>query len=344
VNAYTIPRYLGIALFPKDLAIYRTVPEGSLWSVWWLVPAWLALGGVVALLSWRRTVPSSIGLLWLGVNLLPIAGAVAFPTTTIIAERYFFIPAVGVWIVAADAVERLRARVGRDRPIAIGVALVVLLLGARTFVRNREWRDDLTLASSAVRVEPRSAGALYNLGLARSERGDGAGARSAWHETIRIDPGHALALIGLGVDAARTGDPGAAERYLVRAVQAQPSLAEAHLQLGKLLDQRGDQERAQREWETILTLDPSHAQALSELGTLHAGRGDLASAERYFRAALRSDPGVGEALFNLAKICETTGRPSEAIALYGSFVQLANGDPTASRLAEERLRLLRGGR
>lgn len=344
VNAYAIPRYLGIALFPKDLAIYRTVPEGSLWSVPWLVPAWFAIGGVVALLLWRRTVPSSTGLLWLGVNLLPIAGAVAFPTTTIIAERYFFIPAVGIWIVAADAVERLRSRTGRERPIAVGLAMVVLLLGARTFVRNREWRDDLTLASSAVRVEPRSAGALYNLGLALSERGDAAGARSAWHEAIRIDPAHALALIGLGVDAARMGDLGAAERYLVRAVQAQPSLAEAHLQLGKLFDRRGDPARAEREWETILALEPGHAQALTELGTLHAAAGDLASAERYFRAALRSDPEVGEALFNLAKICEATGRPSEAIAFYGSFVQLANAEPGASRLAEERLRRLRGGR
>jgi Flp pilus assembly protein TadD len=344
VNAYTIPRYLGIVLFPKDLAIYRTLPEGSIWSAPWLVPAWIALGAIVALLLWRRAVPSSTGLLWLGVNLIPIAGAVAIPTTTVIAERFFFIPAVGLWLVAADAVERLRRRKGHDGMLAAGIAIVLLSLGARTIVRNRDWRDDLTLARSAVQVEPRSAGARYNLGLALSERGNDAGARSAWEETLRIEPGHALALVGLGVGAARTGDPGAAERYLVQAVQSKPTLAEAHLQLGKLYDQRGDLARAQREWEAILAREPAHAQALTELGTLHAARGDLAGAERYYRTALRSDPDVAEALFNLGRICETTGRPSEAIALYGSFVQLANVDPGTSRLAEERIRLLGGSR
>jgi hypothetical protein len=65
VNAYTIPRYLGIVLFPKDLAIYRTLPEGSIWSLPWLVPAWIAIVVVLAVLVWRRTIPSSTGLIWL---------------------------------------------------------------------------------------------------------------------------------------------------------------------------------------------------------------------------------------------------------------------------------------
>jgi Flp pilus assembly protein TadD len=342
VNAHTIPRYLGIVLFPKDLAIYRTLPEGAIWSFPWLVPAWIAIGALLAVLVWRRTVPSSTGLLWLVVNFIPIAGVVALPTTTVIAERYFFIPAVGLWLVAADALERLRRRTGRDAILAAVVAVVLAALGARTVVRNRDWRDDLTLARSAVEVEPRSAGARYNLGLALSERGDDEGARRAWEETLRLEPTHALALVGLGVGAARTGDPALAERYLGEAVRAKPKLAEARLQLGKLYDQRGDVERARREWEAILLREPGHAQALTELGTLHAARGDLATAERYFRTALQADPRVGEALFNLGRICETTGRPSEALALYGSFVRLAGQDPGASRMAEERIRLLRG--
>ena len=222
VNAYTIPRYLGIVLFPKDLAIYRTLPEGSIWSLPWLVPAWIAIGAVLAVLVWRRTIPSSTGLLWLGVNFIPIASVVALPTTTVIAERYFFIPAVGLWLVAADALERLRRRIGHDAMLAAGVAVVVVALGARTVARNRDWRDDFTLARSAVEVEPRSAGARYNLGLALSERGDGEGARRAWEETVRIEPTNALALVGLGVDAARTGDPAGAERYLAEAVRARP--------------------------------------------------------------------------------------------------------------------------
>ena len=43
---------------------------------------------------------------------------------------------------------------------------------ARTFARDREWRDDLAPFASAVDVDPASVRARYNLGVALKDAGD----------------------------------------------------------------------------------------------------------------------------------------------------------------------------
>ncbi len=342
LNWYAIPRYLGWVLFPRDLAIYHVVPERPA-AVWWLGIAWVAIAAGVVLLVRRRTVGSTVGLLWFGLNLLPIAGLVSIPTATAIAERYFYIPAVGLWLLAGDGVDRLWRRPTLRPALAAATALVAVVLGARSVARNSDWADDLTLARSAVAVEPRAPMARYNLGLALEERGDHAGARAQWEEALRLEPAHPYALAGLGTLAARAGRLDEAEAYLRAALRSDPDLGEAHLNLGKLHDERGDRAAARQEWEAVLRKDPEHAGALLQLGTLDAVEGDLASAERRFRVALRADPDLPEALFNLGKLCEQTGRPAEALGFYTRFLvsRAGTGEADAVRIAQDRIRILR---
>lgn len=340
VNAYTIPRYLGLVLFPKDLATYRVLPDQSIWTLPWLVPAWIA---IVAALWWllrRRTIPTTVGLIWFAVNIVPISNVVPLPTTTVMADRYFFFPAVGLWLVAADALDRLH-RV-RPRAVAVAAAAVLCAFGVRSLVRNLDWRDDLTLSRSAVEVEPRAAGAHYDLGFALQERGDAAGARREWEAAVRLDPGHVLSLIALGTVAAREGDALAAAKLLRRALAVDAANAEAHLQLGKLFDDGGDPDAAQREWQAVLARHPGHPAANTELGRLFAVRGDLGSAERHFRAAVASNPEFAEALFNLGHVCEQTGRAADAAAFYRRFLAVPGIDARAATVARQRVAMLSG--
>jgi tetratricopeptide (TPR) repeat protein len=79
-----------------------------------------------------------------GANLL-------FPIGTIMAERFLYVPAIAF---AAGVVWLVWFRLGRAAPIVLGVA--ILALGARTFARNADWHDELTLATAAARVSPAS--------------------------------------------------------------------------------------------------------------------------------------------------------------------------------------------
>ncbi len=269
-NYFVLPRYLGLILFPRDLTIFHAVPGIPLPP--WLPLAWAAIAAALVLLLRHRTPPVAFGLLWFGCNYLPIANVVPIPSA-LVAERYLYAAAVGLWIVAADVALRLYARVRWKRALACAGVLAGLALAARTAVRNLDWRDDLALARSAVAVDPRSVDARFNLGV--------------------------------------------------------------------VLKDRGDLEGARREWQAALDVDPEDARPLVQMGTSSAVRGDLAGAERYYRRAIRSDPATPLAHYNLARICERTGRISEAVRHYDAFLELPSPRENLPFVAAARERVAR---
>jgi tetratricopeptide (TPR) repeat protein len=264
-----VPGYLSLALWPSRLTIFHEPPRFGPLAV---TAAWAAIvAASIAIARWRNPA-ARFGLLWFALGLLPAMNLVPIPSAPF-AERYFYVPAVGLCLIAAAVWELLPPRAG----LPLACAALVALAG-RTVVRTRDWRDDLTLFASAIRADPRSATAHRNLGVALKDRGDLAGAR--------------------------------------------------------------------REWEEALALDGSDAESLAQLGTLAAVQGDLAGAERLYRSALAAAE-IPLAHFNLAKICERTGRAAEAIAEYEAFIRTADpayGGDALIPAARERIHALTPGR
>jgi tetratricopeptide (TPR) repeat protein len=99
------------------------------------------------------------------VTFLP-ASNLLFPVGTIFAERFMYLPLVGVvgallaapvpWVL--ERARRLWPGRGRsiDAAAALAGAAVVGALGARAFARNFDWRDDVALWTAASRVAPDS--------------------------------------------------------------------------------------------------------------------------------------------------------------------------------------------
>lgn len=274
MNWFMIPRYLGLVFFPRELTTLHEIPaELPSWP--WLAVAWAAIVAVVAFLVRRPSAAGTVGLLWLGFNLLPIANIVPIPSS-LVAERFFYVPATGAWLLLADLWSRLYRSVPARPLVAGAAALSIVALGARTVVRNRDWRDDLTLARSAVETNPGSLPARFNLGVVLRDQGDLDGARRQWEAALEMAP----------------GDPG----------------------------------------------------TLTQLGTAAAVAGDLARAEGYYRRALHHDPRAPLAHYNLARLCERTGRPGEALEHYEAFLLLPlpdRGDATLAEVARGRVQRLR---
>ena len=134
---------------------------------WWQIPLahgsapdWvefaLALAiipATVFLYRWNRTVFFffAVGLAWLAPssNLL-------FPIGTIMAERLLYLPVLGVVAFVAVAIYAIADRTGASRYAAPLLGVLTLALAARTWVRNADWKDDMSMASSLVRTSPDS--------------------------------------------------------------------------------------------------------------------------------------------------------------------------------------------
>jgi protein O-mannosyl-transferase len=248
-NVYTVPRYLALVLFPRDLAIFHVVP--SSWPVAALVIAWVLIGTTVAYFFVRPSTAATAGLIWFALSLVPIANLVPVPTTSLIAERYFYAPAVGLWLLVAEGLRRTALRIGWRATVAVAAVLAVAL-SVRTVQRARDWHDDLALATSAVRAEPAAPEAYYNLGVVLKDAGDLQGARREWGAALKLDASHARALTQLATADAVEGNLLSAETNLRRALALDPTIAIAHYNLGRIYDLGGQPMQAVAEYEAFL--------------------------------------------------------------------------------------------
>ena len=255
-NAWVMPRYLALVLWPDRLTIFHApAPPSGLLEVAAVAGAWAAVAFAVAYLVRRPSLPSTVGLLWLAANLVPIANIVPLPATTPMAERFFHAPAIGLWLVAADGARRIATAGDRRRGVVLAWAAVVLIaLAGRTLARNRDWHDDLALARSAVAAEPRAVGAWFNLGVTLKDAGDIGGAERAWRSALARDPRDPGSLAQLGTAAAIRGDYPQAEKLLRAALDVNPGLAEAHLNLARVCDRTGRPGEALQHYEAGLAL------------------------------------------------------------------------------------------
>ena len=238
LNFFILPRYLELVLVPARLNVFHAVPPGGVADAPWLLLGWVAMATVVVALVRQRSLPSLLGLAWFAVNYLPIANLVPIPSAAM-AERFLYLPAVGLWVVAADQAVRLLDRAGRKRVATLALALPLVALAAGSVRRNGDWRNDVTLFWSSVEVEPGSVIALFNLGSALRDQGDLEGARTAWERALAVDPRDAGPLTQLGTLAAVSGDFPRAERLYRAALDSDPRNALIHLNLAKLFEKTG---------------------------------------------------------------------------------------------------------
>jgi len=171
--------YLALLLWPAHLTCdysYDHVPLYGEDSTGQDLAAWLSLGIVFALLfiAWRfrrKNREISFGLLLYTGLMLPTANILTV-IGSIMAERFVYLPAVGFVLVVAVGFDRLGrwletrlAHLPRLRSAAyfVPIALAVVALGIRTYVRNWDWKNELALWTSAMQVAPDSFKTHKNL-------------------------------------------------------------------------------------------------------------------------------------------------------------------------------------
>jgi hypothetical protein len=153
----------------------------------------------------------------------------------------------------------------------------------------------------------------------------------------RLAPGPPRPVDGAGRLAEGTehllrGRLGLSVEALEEAVAAAPS-AGAWNNLGAALLRLGRDAEAARCLERALRVAPGHGAALTNLGVVLRRQGDLAGAENLFRRALAAAPACAETHYQLAVLCEATGRPREAREHYEVFLEGGGGEGAAAAAA-----------
>jgi tetratricopeptide (TPR) repeat protein len=276
--------YLGDAFWPSRLAVFHSYGRAS-----FSLPGALAGGALLAVLTGLalRLAPShgylATGWLWFVGTLVPMIGIVQVGMQAR-ADRYMYIPLVGLSIAVAWGARHVWSRLGwPPRALAALAVVCTLALGGAAWVQVGHWRNTETLFQHAVTV----SGGNY---VAHSKLGDeyvrlGALDRAELHyrASLQIKGDWLRGHAGLGSVLARLGRPAEAVVNLEIAARLEPDSLERKLYLAQALARAGRLEDARRVAEPALRLarergDAAMARSLAALLADLAGAGRPAPA------------------------------------------------------------------
>jgi hypothetical protein len=251
LNIAVVPEYLLHMVFPLNLSILYMVPEHLRANKIWLLCIWTALLLILFFLLKRKNPVFNFGLLWSAVNFIPVSNIVPIAGTPM-ADRFMYLPAVGFYIIAAECFYFFYAHVKWRRTAISSAVAVILVLSVLTIRRNLDWKDDISLFKSMVKIQPQNPEGHYNLGSAYLDTGDLSGAAEEWKKTIEINPGHEGALINLGNVYNLLNEPEKAKNYYQAALGSDSPNPVVHYNLARTLEKLGERDEALKHYEIFL--------------------------------------------------------------------------------------------
>jgi len=304
-------RYLLKTIWPTDLAVFYPMSDQ--------IVRVRVLAGVSAMilaaLSWivwrtRRSCPYLlVGWLWYLGTLVPVIGLVQVGGAAL-ADRYTYIPAIGLFIAAAFG---LRDLVCRDRflKIPLAVAAGLMLAGCVALTENqlRCWRDSLTLFAHAVAVTGHNDIAQINLGVALEQEGKLDEALAEYRKAERLAPKRFQVHNNLGNLLDSMGKPNEALAEYREAVRLKPELPLLHDGLGSVLAEIGRFGEAMNEFTNAARLDPTYPWPHFEMGKTLLKQGRDSEAMGQFHEALRIDPDNFKILAYTAHVLASDDNP-----------------------------------
>jgi len=296
LNALRIAwKYVALLAFPATLSCDYSYSQIALYADWrhLLFPAVAALAVFVAWF-WATWTGKAV---WIIAGTIYFAGFAATSNIltrigTIFAERLVYLPSTGFCLIAAVLWSKWFAR---SRQLALVLlCLIAVLLGVRTVIRNRDWRDNGTLYTAAADAVPNSAkmrafrGIVY-ISLNRLEL-----ARADLQAALRINPEYPDAIEAMGLLEERAGNTTAALPYLQKAIEISDrhdldydyravNLAILDIQMDRLDD-------AMKLLNSEIVQAPNYSRAWSNRAALRLRLGQSLAARQDAQMALRLDP------------------------------------------------------
>jgi Flp pilus assembly protein TadD len=316
-------RYLGKLFWPTDLAVFYPHPG------YWPLARVLLAGGLIVGLSvllfvQRRRYPFLlVGWLWFCGMLVPVIGLVQMGIQQAMADRYTYIPSLGVLVLAVWGVYEL-TKSWHYRVVGLSVAgsTAVVLCLALTRQQLGHWKDSEALFRHALEVTENNYLAHLNLGSALDEKGQIDEAIREFQETIRLRPDYVLAHNNLGVAVVKKGQLDEGIRQYQEAIRLKPDYAFAHSNLGIALVRKGQIDEGIREFQEAIRLKPGFVVAHYNLGIALVRKGQSDAAIREFEEAIRLKPDYADAHNNLGIALNKEGQIDEAIREFREAIRL----------------------
>jgi hypothetical protein len=260
--------YISKIFWPTGLALIYPYPH--FWPLAGIVcaVALLAMLSVIFIFQGKRFPYLAVGWFWFLGTLVPAIGLVQAGVQSM-ADRYTYLPGIGIFILAVWGVNDLLNLQPQKIKIA-GVAGIVALAGCLTVtsIQLRYWQNSLEIFWHTIQVTTDNYAADDCMGNALENIGKNAEAEKFYTEAVRVEPDYPMAQFHLGMILLQRGDSDEASNHLAGAIQLSPHNPVMQYDLGTYLLQHGKPDEAAVHFKAALADRPDFPEARQQLDLL----------------------------------------------------------------------------
>jgi tetratricopeptide (TPR) repeat protein len=333
--------YIWQMLWPVNLAVFYPHPENRLPPSEIVCCLLVVMCITVAAIALRTHRPYLLtGWLWYLGMLVPVIGLVQVGWQGR-ADRYMYLPQIGLYIAATWGVANLTALHRHRRAILSTVAvLVIAALSSCAWVQTSYWRNSEILFRHALAVTTNNDVAENNLGIVFLGQGKLDEAISLLQSAVDLRSDNSPAHQNLAKALLQKGEVDNALVHYRKLLELQPDNIEVHNIVGTVLIQQHRIREGVEEWRKGLAIDPNNGNAMSNLAWVFAtspddSLRDGAKAVQLAEQALRISGGRIPIIFRtLAAAYAESGQFSEARQTAQRGIELANSQGNSALAAE----------
>jgi protein O-mannosyl-transferase len=250
--------YIWKLVWPAHLGIFYPLPVATLnWTV--ASAAALFLAAVTALAIWLRRPYLTVGWMWFLGTLLPVIGIVQVGMQGM-ADRYPYIPAVGIFLMVVWGLDELAGRVKDNLRARIGViAAALIALAIVTEKQLSYWKTNFAI----------------------------------WQHTLEVTHNNWVAEDKVGDQLLAAGKFDQAYPHFENALRMNPADPLANFDIGARFQSLGMFSQAIVHYKVTIAQDTDPillSQAYENMGAAYRNLGDDAAAREHYRIALRYNP------------------------------------------------------
>ncbi|MFN0079062.1 MAG: tetratricopeptide repeat protein [Prosthecobacter sp.] len=298
-----VAHYLRQLFWPAGLNLDPAWPK---YESLWQGPVLVALGVLTGLIAaawclfrrFRGDVRFALGFaftLWFFITVSPSSGLVPLPD--LMAEHRSYLPSIGIFVLVACLLDRLRSANLRSSWAKVLVpAAAVLCVGAlswATCARNKVWSTRESLWEDTVAKSPGKYRTWGNLGAVYSAGGNEEKAVACFRAALKIEPRFQNGLLNLSNSLLRLNRPKESldtTQQLIQMDQTAATKLPVAFTLGIGLAGVGRYDEAITTFTNILAAVPDNIQARKALGLVYLQTGLPQRALAHFQAAAGIQP------------------------------------------------------
>ncbi|MEO0124612.1 MAG: tetratricopeptide repeat protein [candidate division WOR-3 bacterium] len=327
---YNLLFYLYKLLLPANLSAFYPYPENfekSLPLVFFVAPLIVAV--IVYLIVWTKKLTHKIifGSLFFIITLLPVSQLIPLVAPAIAADRYVYIPSIGLFFIFGLLIDwlynrKLASAMTLKNILIIPLIVIFLLLGFISFNRCKVWKDSITLWSDVLKKYPKNGIAYNNRGNAYKFIGEYEKAIEDFNKAIEYSPELELPYFNRGSVYERLGQYKKAIEDFTAALNIQPNFAMGYVDRGAIYVRIGEYEKAYNDLSKALQLNPQSAESYYNLGVLYFNVKNYNLAMEHYNKAIAIDPYLAVAYLSKGDIYFIYGDFGNAIEYYTKALQI----------------------